>query len=100
MQNCEGCRYWSEMMAQSIGCGPIEAVCLSLDGPKRGRYVIARTVCEKWAHNGLGAVDSPDFQRSCMDPIKEYRQLDEIDPLFENDFDPNANLAMNDDPGM
>ncbi len=73
---CGECRYWSEMMAQSIGCGPIEAVCLSSDGPKRGRYVSARSTCEKWANNALGAIDSPDFMANGEDAMEEYRQLD------------------------
>ncbi len=29
MNNCEGCQYWSEMVAESIGCGPIKAMCLN-----------------------------------------------------------------------
>ena len=24
---CNTCRFWSEMIAQSIGCGPIQALC-------------------------------------------------------------------------
>ena len=31
--NCNGCRFWSEMIAQSIGGGPVQALCLSQDGP-------------------------------------------------------------------
>ena len=32
-RNCGGCRYWSEMIAQSIGGREVEAMCLSPDGP-------------------------------------------------------------------
>lgn len=27
-RSCEGCRYWSEMVAESIGGGPVKAMCL------------------------------------------------------------------------
>lgn len=28
MTSCEGCKFWSEMVAESIGLGPIKALCL------------------------------------------------------------------------
>jgi hypothetical protein len=28
VRTCSSCRFWSQMVAQSIGCGPIEALCL------------------------------------------------------------------------
>jgi hypothetical protein len=59
MEHCENCRYWSQLLAQSIGCGPIEAYCLSEDGPKRQRYVRANDRCPSWKLNSHGAVDEP-----------------------------------------
>lgn len=37
--DCEGCKYWSELCAQSIGCGPLEALCLNPDSPQYSRMV-------------------------------------------------------------
>ena len=58
-QDCAGCRYWSEMIAQSIGCGPIEAMCLSGDGPKASKYTTGRMACPAWKSGHFGAVDEP-----------------------------------------
>lgn len=55
---CENCRFWSEMCAQSIGCGPIEALCLASSGPKSGKYTRANHGCEEWESNHHGAIDS------------------------------------------
>lgn len=30
-EECDGCQWWSELCAQSIGCGPIDALCLNSD---------------------------------------------------------------------
>ena len=71
MNQCSGCRFWSEMVAQSMGGGPVEALCLSDDGPKHGKYTTARMSCEKWAHNHYGAVDAPpnygEFSRAAYE---------------------------------
>ena len=57
--HCGTCRYWSEMLAQSIGCGPIEAVCLSSGSASRGKFVRETHRCDSWGSNHFGAVDSP-----------------------------------------
>jgi hypothetical protein len=56
-EQCENCRYWSQMLAQALDGGPIEAWCLSEDGPKRGRYVRANDHCPSWKTNIHGSVD-------------------------------------------
>lgn len=58
-RNCSGCRYWSEMVAQSIGGADVEALCLSPAGPAKGRYVVGTQTCASFAKNTLGAVDDP-----------------------------------------
>lgn len=58
-KNCAGCRYWSEMIAQSCGGGPVKAMCLSGDGKFKGKYVSGRQTCDKWASGHHGAVDEP-----------------------------------------
>lgn len=58
-KNCTGCRFWSEMVARSIGGAPIEALCLVDDGPLSGKYTIGRQTCASWKSGHLGAVDDP-----------------------------------------
>ena len=58
-KKCGTCRYWSEMLAQSVGGGPIEAVCLSQAGSRAGKWVPEYCTCEAWAENTYGAVDIP-----------------------------------------
>lgn len=59
-KNCKGCRYWSEMLAQSIGNG-MEAVCLDPSkGPAKAmKYVPAWHSCDNWKSGHHGAVDEP-----------------------------------------
>lgn len=56
---CRDCRYWSEMCAQSIGCGPMEALCLSSSGPHKGKFVRETQSCGEWRSNHFGSVDAP-----------------------------------------
>ncbi len=58
-RNCAGCRFWSEMLAQCRGGGPVEAMCLVDDGPFSSKYVTARQKCDKWKSGHYGAVDDP-----------------------------------------
>ena len=69
-KNCAGCRYWSEMLAQAVGGGPVQAMCLG-DGKYRSRYVSARQSCDRWASGDHGAVDDPYF-----DPTDAYAEDD------------------------
>ena len=57
--DCNGCRYWSEMMAQSIGGGPITAMCLNSKSEFYGEYKIGRGSCSVWASGEFGAIDEP-----------------------------------------
>jgi len=58
-RNCKGCRFWSEMLAQCNGGGPIEALCISPDSPNRSKYMTGARTCASWQSGELGAVDSP-----------------------------------------
>lgn len=58
-RNCAGCRFWSEMIAQCRGGGPVEALCLSDSSPHSGKYTTARITCDAWKSGHLGAVDDP-----------------------------------------
>jgi hypothetical protein len=58
MKNCGNCRFWSQMVAQSIGCGPIEALCLG-EGKYKGRMISERMYCDSWKSDHFGKVDDP-----------------------------------------
>ena len=53
--DCDGCKYWSELCAQSIGCGPMEALCLCPDSPHYSRMV--KDGCEHYQHGT--SIDCP-----------------------------------------
>lgn len=38
-EECDGCKWWSELCAQSIGCGPIDAMCLCVESPHYQKMV-------------------------------------------------------------
>ncbi len=52
---CDGCKFWSELIAQAIGGGPVQAWCLNPDSPMYHRY--AHLGCEK--HTPGRAIDDP-----------------------------------------
>jgi hypothetical protein len=54
-QDCDGCRFWSECCAQSIGCGPMQALCLNSESPKYSR--MTGSGCNKYRAGR--AVDDP-----------------------------------------
>lgn len=56
---CENCRFWSQMCAQSIGYGPVEALCLAPNGPHHGKYKGSNDRCPSWKINTHGAWDEP-----------------------------------------
>ena len=58
-KRCENCRYWSQMCVRSIGCSPIEALCLAAGGKYQGRFMRADATCESWKPNHHGQVDDP-----------------------------------------
>lgn len=33
MNSCDGCKWWSELVAQQIGDGPMTAMCLNTQSP-------------------------------------------------------------------
>jgi len=59
MKVCNNCRFWSEMCAQALDGGPIEAMCLCVNGPRHGQFTRATGTCERWASNHLGQWDDP-----------------------------------------
>jgi hypothetical protein len=59
-RNCEGCKFWSEMVAESIGGGPLEALCLNQDGKYSGEFTPGYVSCDKWESGEFGAVDDPE----------------------------------------
>lgn len=57
-KKCENCRFWSQMVAQSIGNG-LEALCLESHAPTFSQYTGVRFTCVFWKLNAHGAVDEP-----------------------------------------
>jgi len=45
---CETCRWWSETVAQSIGGGPMQALCENAASPKAGRMTTQQDRCPVW----------------------------------------------------
>lgn len=60
VKKCDNCRYWSEMIAESIGCGPIKALCLSDESPHKGKMTTSNQTCDAWGEATMGTVD--DFE--------------------------------------
>lgn len=74
-RDCNGCRFWSEMVAQALGGRPVEALCLSGDGPLAGKYTSGRQTCTAWKSGHHGAVDDPpnygEYARAMYDDEEE-----------------------------
>lgn len=55
---CDGCKYWSELVAASEGCDPIKAMCLN---PDSGHYQkMVRRGCEDKQEGR--AIDDPSYR--------------------------------------
>ena len=58
------------MCAQSIGCGPIEALCLG-NGKYKSKYTTERMHCDAWKSDHFGKVDDPpnygEFSRAAYE---------------------------------
>lgn len=55
---CDGCRYWSEMIAQSNSSG-IQAYCLNQHSIHKHEFTTRNQSCDQWQDGSWGAVDSP-----------------------------------------
>jgi hypothetical protein len=80
--DCAGCRFWSEMVAQSIGGAPVEALCLSADGPYKGKYVTGKQTCESWRSGHNGAVDEPPDYGETVRELYEAEERGELEVPF------------------
>ena len=98
---CVECRYWSQMIAQSIGPGPIEAWCLSQTQKQRFRR--ADDTCDDWAKNSHGAVDEPpDYGETANEKyrIEAARKYPNGAPMFDKHgmmLDDQGNRSIFDD---
>ena len=54
---CESCKFWSELVADCDGDGPIEAMCLCEGGPNYGAMTTEHDVC--LCHTKGMAIDMP-----------------------------------------
>jgi len=55
VNDCDGCKWWSELVAQQIGLDPMEAMCLNPVSPRYQRMV--HDGCECCEHGR--AIDDP-----------------------------------------
>jgi hypothetical protein len=44
--DCDGCKFWSEMVAASIGCEPMKAMCLNSESHRYQKMV--NSGCDKY----------------------------------------------------
>ena len=59
---CDKCRYWSDLVAQySHELNAVIALCLAQGSDAEGEMTSGKTTCDKWKHNGYGAIDSPSY---------------------------------------
>uniref|UniRef100_A0A6M3KST4 Uncharacterized protein n=1 Tax=viral metagenome TaxID=1070528 RepID=A0A6M3KST4_9ZZZZ len=54
---CNDCKYFSEMIAESVGCGPTKAMCLCGLSKYHGKMVSESHYCPGYIH-GV-AIDNP-----------------------------------------
>ena len=80
-QNCSGCRWWSEMLAQSYDAG-IEAMCLNPKSRFQAKYTRERQVCAEWGANTMGAIDEPGQPEDILDL---YASADDYDAATEDE---------------
>lgn len=75
---CDNCRFWSQMVAESYGCEPIKALCLS-QGSRKGIMMPGRGTCEAWKSNHLGQVDDPpnygEYVRAAYDAEEQETKM-------------------------
>lgn len=56
---CEKCYFWSEMVAQSIGCGPVEAMCLNDNSDYYQEMTAWKSRCDDFEDGNGTTIDSP-----------------------------------------
>lgn len=57
-RNCEGCRFWSEMIAEAAPAG-VRALCLNDASGSFSTYTYGPDRCDQWQEGSLGAIDQP-----------------------------------------
>jgi len=45
MKNCENCFYWSDLIAQSIGCGDMKSLCFNEQSKYSQKYTKEKNNC-------------------------------------------------------
>lgn len=103
-RNCSGCRYWSEMIAQSIGGRDVEALCLAPEGsPCKGKFMVGTQTCAAYAKNTAGAVDDPPNygeESQAAYAAQAAAKYTTGQPMYAADgtlLDPNGNRSIFDD---
>jgi len=58
MKTCSSCAGWSELIARSLGGGPVEALCIREGSPHAGKYTTGEMGCRRWT-NDQSVADYP-----------------------------------------
>lgn len=56
---CENCYFWSELVAQATGLGPVHALCLNDNSNYHQRMVSSNDRCEDFEDGDGKSIDSP-----------------------------------------
>ena len=86
---CDGCKFWSELIAQAIGGRDVEALCLN---PESHRYnKMVNGGCDK--HVAGRAIDDPsptasEISKTIWDIQDELDEAAELGAEIENDAQP------------
>lgn len=80
-QNCKGCRFWSEMLAEGDAIG-VRAVCLNSASPASGNYTRGGTTCAQWVEGSMGAIDQPGGDPYAM-PAEDAGELTDEERYVE-----------------
>lgn len=54
---CGNCYFWSSLIAQSVGCGPVKAMCLNDKSDNHEKMTKSNTSCFHWVDGTKELVD-------------------------------------------
>jgi len=91
-EKCANCRFWSELAAQSIGCGPIEAVCLCSGSPHNGKFVRATASCPKFENSYGHAIDEPGLPEGWHERLARQKARADANGPTDQEIDASQSL--------
>lgn len=84
MEYCENCRFWSELVAESIGTTGTQAMCLSKDGRYSGKMTRGHNSCPCWKQllPWIGSIDMPDAEADYITADNDAELAEIVDAIF------------------